>query len=113
MKPVLRTHDVAELLQCSEEQVELLARGGILPGLKPGRAWVFPCDALLLALGQKALQDALLRRGEAPAPAPATQPTPPKPMLPPSEPAGSHASGRRRSGPPPALSMPPSVQACG
>lgn len=52
---VLRVNDVAELLDCTPETVRLMVRTGLLPGLKPGRDWVFPLGALLKRLDEAAL----------------------------------------------------------
>lgn len=54
MKPILTTAEVAALLECSEETVEIAARDGRLPGVKYGRAWVFPLQALCDALNAEA-----------------------------------------------------------
>lgn len=52
---VLCSAQVAELLLCTEEQVELLTRQRVLPGLKFGRGWVYPKAALLHVLNQNAI----------------------------------------------------------
>lgn len=52
---VLCSTQVAELLLCTEEQVELLTRQRALPGLKFGRGWVYPKAALLHVLNQSAI----------------------------------------------------------
>lgn len=39
--PTLDSHEAAEFLKCSVEQVEKLARDGDLPGTKIGKSWVF------------------------------------------------------------------------
>lgn len=57
MEEVLSTQAVAALLSCGEDQVELLARQQELPGLKFGRAWVFPKGALLHVLNNKAVAE--------------------------------------------------------
>lgn len=48
----------AELLGCSVKTVEEMARQGELPGIKPGRGWVFPAGALAQRLDQLALEQA-------------------------------------------------------
>lgn len=55
MEEVLTTKNVADLLDCGEDQVELLARRRELPGLKFGRGWVFPKAALLHVLNNDAI----------------------------------------------------------
>lgn len=54
---ILASASVAEMLGCTEEQVELLARQRQLPGLKFGRGWIFPAGALLHVLNQRAIQE--------------------------------------------------------
>lgn len=48
------TEEVATMLECSAETVELAARQGSLPGLQFGRSWIFPEDALRQALNMQA-----------------------------------------------------------
>lgn len=52
----------AELLHCTPEQVEELARTGEIPGLKLGRSWLFVRKNLLDYLAEKARQEAEQRR---------------------------------------------------
>lgn len=52
---ILTTDEVADLLQCDVETVELKLRQGELPGIKPGRSWMCPRQALLDSLNQQAL----------------------------------------------------------
>ena len=54
--------EAAELLGCTAKQVEALARTGELPGIQPGRGWVFPAGALATRLDQMALEHAAARR---------------------------------------------------
>jgi hypothetical protein len=61
--PVLTVDDVAAMLQCKGTTVREIAPQ--LGGLKFGRDWVFPADALLEALNDRA-RDAM--RPKAPAP---------------------------------------------
>lgn len=53
---------VAELLGCTEEIVAERINTGDLPGVKFGRSWVIPEDALRARLNEKALQEARDRR---------------------------------------------------
>ena len=53
---ILNADQVAELLECERLHVQELARAGKLPGLKLGRGWVFPREALLQRLNEMALQ---------------------------------------------------------
>jgi len=74
MKPILQVADLTEIFGCTDQQVEKLAREGVLPGLRIGRSWTFPTEALLAALNAKALADAESRRAGRPVDEP-----PPKP----------------------------------
>ena len=56
MNDILNADQVAELLECERLHVQELARAGKLPGLKLGRGWVFPREALMLRLNEMALQ---------------------------------------------------------
>ena len=47
MNDILTTNEVAELLQCEVQTVEDRLRGGDLPGVKFGRSWMCPKNALL------------------------------------------------------------------
>lgn len=64
------THDTinsescAELLHCTPEQVEELARAGEIPGLKLGRGWLFVRADLLAYLAEKARAEAQERRAK-------------------------------------------------
>lgn len=107
---VLTTTEVAGMLACGEEQVELLARRGTLPGLRLGRAWVFPVQALAGALNGQAAAEASKRRGDlepAPAPPPAAAPAMPRTDRPAANSPRMRQSSRQR---PPAIGMPPSMQ---
>lgn len=64
---VLDVDQVALRLRCSAKTVQALARAGKVPGLKLGRDWVFPVDALNRALCAMAEERATdLRRPTAP-----------------------------------------------
>lgn len=53
---------VAEMLGCTEEVVAERLNQGDLPGVKYGRSWVIPADALRDRLNEKALAEAKERR---------------------------------------------------
>lgn len=57
MNDVLHSAEAAELLNCSVEQVQLLARQKQLPAVQFGRDWVFPRQALMFVLNNKALEN--------------------------------------------------------
>lgn len=48
---------VAKLLDCDTKTVQEKARCGLLPGIKIGRSWRFPRQALLHVLNKMALQN--------------------------------------------------------
>jgi len=54
----------AELLHCTTDQVEELARAGEIPGLKLGRGWLFIRGDLLAYLAEKARSEAQERRSK-------------------------------------------------
>lgn len=58
---ILSVDEVAALLGCEPLTVQVAAGAGDLPGLKIGRPWVFPREALLSALNAKALAEAQAR----------------------------------------------------
>jgi excisionase family DNA binding protein len=64
---VLTVEAVAALLECSASTVEEHASRGDIPGLKFGRSWVFPVQALFRRLNEMAESEAARRR-EAPQP---------------------------------------------
>ena len=55
---ILSTEEVAKILDCSTQAVEIAARKGRLPGVQYGRAWMFPETALLDALHKEAMANA-------------------------------------------------------
>ncbi|WP_422085426.1 helix-turn-helix domain-containing protein [Variovorax sp.] len=59
---VIDSEQCAELLRCTSDQVEELARAGEIPGLKLGRGWIFVYADLLLFLSEKAREEAHERR---------------------------------------------------
>lgn len=52
---MLTVPQLAELLDCTTDTVEERTRERTLPGLKYGRSWVYPRDAVLEVLRQQAL----------------------------------------------------------
>jgi excisionase family DNA binding protein len=60
--PVIGRDECAEMLGCTPEQVEELARAGEIPGFKIGRPWRFVRSDLLAYLAEKARADAEQRR---------------------------------------------------
>jgi excisionase family DNA binding protein len=64
MTDTIGSDQCAELLRCTPEQVEELARGGDLPALKIGRSWLFVRSDLLSYLAEKAREEAQERRAK-------------------------------------------------
>ena len=62
MTDTIDSTQCAELLRCTPEQVEELARTGEIPGLKLGRSWLFVRHDLLTYLAEKARLEAEQRR---------------------------------------------------
>lgn len=56
--------ECAELLRCTADQVEELARAGEIPALKIGRGWLFVRGDLLAYLAEKARAEAQERRAK-------------------------------------------------
>jgi excisionase family DNA binding protein len=54
---LLTVEQVASLFDCSCETVELETREGRLPGIKLGRAWRYPREALMKVLNERAIAD--------------------------------------------------------
>lgn len=95
---VLTAADLAQLLDCTEATVEDRTRERQLPGLKFGRSWVYPREAVLRVLTDQALQHVAPPASPAAAPAPAAV-TPLRMASPPSKRARRHS--------PPPLPNPP------
>jgi excisionase family DNA binding protein len=68
---ILTAAQVAALLECTQQTVEIAARDGRLPGIQYGRAWIFPENALVEALRVQALANLRTTPERAPTPAPA------------------------------------------
>lgn len=66
---VIDSEQCAELLKCTPEQVEVLAREGEIPGFKIGRNWLFIRADLLAYLAERARAEAQERRQKRAAPA--------------------------------------------
>ena len=56
MKEILSVEEVCELLQCEPYSLGEAVRSGRLPGIKYGRSWVFPSEALIKVLNEQALK---------------------------------------------------------
>lgn len=56
MSDILSVAEVAELLDCTDQQVMEQTRAGKLPGVKIGRSWRYPRLALIERLNAMALE---------------------------------------------------------
>lgn len=66
---ILDLKQIADLLRCSEEQAASQLASGNLPGVKFGKAWIAPAEALLSRLNEIAIEQANERRSRSrPAP---------------------------------------------
>lgn len=81
LPPVLSTEQMASLLDCAETTVEDLARRQELAGLQYGRGWIFPLEANLRVLNDRAL--ARVKTPSPPPPAPKLPPAIAVPVPPP------------------------------
>ena len=64
MPETIDASECAELLRCSPDQIEEMARAGDLPGLKIGRAWLFVRHDLLAFLAERGRDEAQARRSK-------------------------------------------------
>jgi hypothetical protein len=55
LKAVLNSAEVAEMLDCAIDTIDQKASSRVLPGIKYGRGWVFPAEALVKVLNEQAL----------------------------------------------------------
>jgi excisionase family DNA binding protein len=62
MTDVITSAECAELLRCTPEHAEELARSGDLPATKIGRNWLFVRADLLAYLAERAREEAQQRR---------------------------------------------------
>lgn len=93
--PLLDPETAAALLCCTPETIEDRLRDGTLPGVKFGRSWVIPTQALEQTLCELALTQARERRK-------AVEQAPATPVV--------DRTGRRRTAPPitaPPITAPP------
>lgn len=84
---ILTKQEVAELLDCELSTVEEKARSRELPGVKIGRSWIFPRQALLQRLNEIALARPEVSRPMGVIPPPKGRKGPP--ALPPLPPLGA------------------------
>ena len=87
MTETIDSTQCAELLRCTREQIEELARSGEIPGLKLGRSWLFVRQDLLAYLAEKAREEAEQRRAKRqPGVTPMTHQVKPRRRVPPALP---------------------------
>ena len=88
---------LAALLECDTATAAERLNNGDLPGLKIGRGWIIPADALHQRLNELAIEQAAQRRAaRTPAAAPATPQAPPSIQT-----TAPVQAGRKRRAPPP------------
>ncbi|MBS7349632.1 MAG: helix-turn-helix domain-containing protein [Comamonas sp.] len=63
-KETISAAEVAELLNCTEEQAEELTRKGEIPGTKFGKSWVYVRLDLLAYVAERARREAEQRRSQ-------------------------------------------------
>ncbi|XJC73372.1 helix-turn-helix domain-containing protein [Delftia tsuruhatensis] len=61
---ILTVNDLAELFACDKETVAARLTSGDLPGVKVGRGWIVPRQALFERLNEKAREEAAARRAQ-------------------------------------------------
>lgn len=59
---ILTVDDLAELFACDKETAAARLTSGDLPGVKVGRGWIVPRQALFERLNEKAREEAAIRR---------------------------------------------------
>lgn len=59
---ILTVDDLAELFVCDKETAAARLTSGDLPGVKVGRGWIIPRQALFERLNEKAREEAAVRR---------------------------------------------------
>ena len=59
MSETIGSTECADLLRCTAEQIEEMARAGDIPGIKIGRSCLFVQSDLLAYIAEKAREDAL------------------------------------------------------
>ncbi len=100
---LLTVTEIAELLRCDDQVIAKALNDGRLPGLKLGRSWLVPRDALAKRLPELAIEEAERRRrvfspGENPTQSPIS-PSGATGALP----SAPRATGRKAARVPPAL----------
>lgn len=61
---ILTVDDLAELFACDKETAAARLTSGDLPGVKVGRGWIVPRQALFERLNEKAREEASARRAQ-------------------------------------------------
>ncbi|WP_160310746.1 helix-turn-helix domain-containing protein [Delftia tsuruhatensis] len=61
---ILTVDDLAELFSCDKETAAARLNSGDLPGVKVGRGWIIPRQALFERLNEKAREEAAARRSQ-------------------------------------------------
>lgn len=61
---ILTVDDLAQLFACDKETAAARLNSGDLPGVKVGRGWIIPRQALFERLNEKAKEEAAARRAQ-------------------------------------------------
>lgn len=61
---ILTVEDLAQLFSCDKETAAARLTSGDLPGVKVGRGWIIPRQALFERLNEKAREEAAARRAQ-------------------------------------------------
>jgi|UppTromiDAQMD018_1034420.scaffolds.fasta_scaffold00016_22 hypothetical protein len=61
---IFTVEDLAAMFDCDEETASARLKCGDLPGLKVGRGWIIPRQALFERLNEMALEEAAARRAQ-------------------------------------------------
>lgn len=61
---ILTVDDLAKLFGCDKETAAARLTSGDLPGVKVGRGWIIPRQALFMRLNEKALEESAIRRAQ-------------------------------------------------
>lgn len=78
MTEILTIDSVAQILRCEEKTVAERLVSGSLPGIKFGRSWIIPSEALFQRINEMAIEEAAERRRTAEPGIPAQQDAPKK-----------------------------------
>jgi excisionase family DNA binding protein len=91
---LLTVDQVAALFDCSTETIEIETREGRLPGLKLGRSWRYPREALMRVLNERAIEEMSRKTPPPPGVTPLPEPRRGRRQTPPQLPAAASRAAR-------------------